>query len=522
VEKADVFSYAACGLPYALAGDIAEADALRKTGDGVVRDVDYFYNVKGIDVLSGWHAEEIDTTEQKLLISRKGERRELEWDELVFATGARPLKLPNQPDHPRVRSFHTFHDVHPLHQGLAKGEIASVIIIGAGLVGCELAEAFGALWGADVTLIEAAETPLPGVLGPETAGIVSQALRDNDVRLHMGAPVERVEARDDGVTVTAGGRSFKADIAVVAIGVVPVTELARQAGVELGPNGAIAVDDRLQTSRPHIWAIGDCIEVRHSVTGKPCFLPLGSLANRQGRTLANVLVGRDDRFPPIVGAVAVKVFDSNIAAVGLTHRSAEEHFQDVRSVCLSAQDRPHYWPEAKDIALQLIYDSGSSRVLGVQAVGEGDVTKRVDVATQLIKKGAVLEEFSHLEHAYAPPYSPAIDPLGVAAFAAQNFEDGVLAISPEDSLDDVKVLDVRHPEEREARPFPAGNTTEVPLSEIRDRLKELEDGPWVVVCERGTRSSETVRLLEAEGIQAQYLGGGVKWLILSGRATAKT
>jgi rhodanese-related sulfurtransferase len=157
--------------------------------------------------------------------------------------------------------------------------------------------------------------------------------------------------------------------------------------------------------------------------------------------------------------------------------------------------------------------------LGVQVVGEGEVTKRVDVAAQLVKKGAVLEEFSHLEHAYAPPYSPAIDPLAVAAFAAQNVEDGVLAISPDDSLEDVKVLDVRHPEEREARPFPAGNTTEVPLSEIRDRLKELEDGPWVVVCERGTRSAETVRMLEAEGIQAQYLGGGVKWLILSGRAT---
>jgi rhodanese-related sulfurtransferase len=223
-----------------------------------------------------------------------------------------------------------------------------------------------------------------------------------------------------------------------------------------------------------------------------------------------------------VGAVAVKVFDCNIAAVGLTHGLAEEHFRDVRSVYLSAQDRPHYWPETKDIALQLIYESDSSRVLGVQVVGEGDVTKRVDVATQLIKKGAVLEEFSHLEHAYAPPYSPAIDPLAVAAFAAQNVEDGVLAISPDDSLEDLKVLDVRHPEEREARPVPAGNTTEVPLSEIRDRLKELEDGPWVVVCERGTRSAETVRLLEAEGIQAQYLGGGVRWLILSGRAMQKT
>jgi rhodanese-related sulfurtransferase len=158
-------------------------------------------------------------------------------------------------------------------------------------------------------------------------------------------------------------------------------------------------------------------------------------------------------------------------------------------------------------------------VLGVQVVGEGDVTKRVDVATQLIRHGATLDEFSHMEHAYAPPYSPALDPLGIAAFAAQNVEDGVLALSPEDSLEGLKVLDVRHQGEREARPFPAGSTKAVPLAEIRNRMKELEDGPWLAICERGARSAECVRMLEAEGISALYLGGGMCWLILAGRVT---
>jgi rhodanese-related sulfurtransferase len=232
-----------------------------------------------------------------------------------------------------------------------------------------------------------------------------------------------------------------------------------------------------------------------------------------------VIVGREDRFPPVAGAVAVKVFDCNVAAVGLTRSRAERYLGDIRSVCLSAQDRPHYWPETKDIAIQIIFESGSRRVVGVQVVGEGDVTKRVDVATQLIQRGATLDEFSHMEHAYAPPYSPALDPLGIAAFAAQNVEDGVLALSPEDSLDGLRVLDVRHQGEREARPLPAGNAKAVPVAEIRNRMNELEDGPWLVVCERGTRSAETVRILEAGGIPAQYLGGGMRWLILTGRVT---
>ena len=289
----------------------------------------------------------------------------------------------------------------------------------------------------------------------------------------------------------------------------------------MDPTGAIAVDDRLATSTAHIWAIGDCVEVRHQVTGEPCLFPLGSLANRQGRALANILAGREDRFPSVVGAVAVKVFDCNVAAVGLTREKAEKHFDDVRSVCVSAQDRPHYWPEAKNIALELVYRSSSRLLLGVQVVGEGDVTKRVDVATQLLRYNATLEDLSHLEHAYAPPYAPALDPLAVTGFAAQNFEEGIIAASPGAPLGQAKLLDVRHPEERAARPIPDLLATEIPVAEIRQRLDELGGGPWLVVCERGTRSAETVRVLEARGIPAQYLGGGVRWLILSGKATEK-
>jgi NADPH-dependent 2,4-dienoyl-CoA reductase/sulfur reductase-like enzyme/rhodanese-related sulfurtransferase len=521
VEKQEVFSYAACGMPYVLSGDIMEADALRRTGDGVLRDTEYFSDVKGVEVLAEWEAVAVDSSAKRLRIRSGDDEKELEWDELVLATGAGPKRLPEQPGHGRVRSFHEFQDVTLLHSGLVKGEVRSVIVIGAGLVGCELAEAFGALWGAQVTLIEAKPIPLPELLDVETGGIVAQALADNDVQLLTGALVERIDADDEGVRVTVKGNQLEADLAVVAIGVKPSVRLAEDGGVAIGPTGAIAVDERMATSMPHVWAIGDCVEVRHRVTGEPCLFPLGSLANRQGRALANILAGREDRFPPIAGAVAVKVFDCNVAAVGLTREKAEQRFDDVRSVCVSAQDRPHYWPEAKNIALELVYRSDSRRLLGVQVVGEGDVTKRVDVATQLLLSDSTLEDVSHLEHAYAPPYSPALDPLAVTAFAAQNFEEGIVAASPDEPLGQRKVLDVRHPEEREARPIADLPTTAIPVAEIRRRLDELEGGPWLVVCERGTRSAETVRVLEAHGIPAQYLGGGVRWMILSGKATEK-
>ena len=234
----------------------------------------------------------------------------------------------------------------------------------------------------------------------------------------------------------------------------PEVALARSAGVALGTTGAIAVDDRLATNVPHIWAAGDCIEVRRLPDGRPLHLPLGSLANRQGRVLADVLAGRDDRFPGATGAVAVKVFDLNVAATGLTRTRAEAEGIAARSVWVTAHDRAHYWPEAAEIAIHLVYEAGSRRVLGVQAVGAGEVAKRVDVATAYIARGATVTELAGLEHAYAPPFAPAIDPLAAAAFAAENQEDGLEARRPGRALR--RRPRARRAAPRRARETPAG------------------------------------------------------------------
>jgi len=462
VDSNEVFSYGACGLPYVLSGDIEELAALRRTPYGIDRDADYFADGKSVKVLAPWKATAVNVEARTLHLEGVEGGHDLEWDELVIATGASARRLPDLPKHPRVCTFHVWDDVKPLKIGLMRGEIEHVVVVGAGLVGVELAEAFHSLWGADVSLIEAAPTPLPEILDAELGEVVARHLEANDVRVLTRSSVGEIAADDDGVTVTAGAEKVRADTVVVAVGVEPRIELAKSAGAQLGPTGAIRVDERLATTGPHIWAAGDCVECRHVATGGPAYLPLGSLANRQGRVLADILAGRHATFGPVAGAAAVKVFDLNVAAVGCTAARLGADGMGVRQVWISAEDRAHYWPEAKLILLAMVYEPATKRVLGVQGIGEeGEVVKRIDVAAQLMLRRAVIDDFSTIEHAYAPPYAPALDPLAVLAMAAANQVEGIESVAPLTDISQARVLDVRIPEEREERPLAAGELHEI-------------------------------------------------------------
>jgi len=508
VEEREVFSYGACGLPYVLSGDIGEAEEVRRTAWGVVRDAEFFDACKGVRVLPATRA--VEVRDGVLAVEGPSGREELPWDELVLATGARARRLPGQPDHPAVRTFHTWDDVEPLREGLIRGRIGSVAVVGAGPIGCELAEAFVAMWGAEVTLLEAMAHPLPGLLGPEAAAVATGVLKSEGVAVRCGAPVEAIEPAGEGVVVTAGGERHAVDTVVVAVGVEPAVELARTAGAALGPTGAIAVDERLATSVPHVWAAGDCIECRHAVTDGPVHLPLGSLANRQGRILANVLAGRDDRFGPVAGSVAVKVFDLEVAAVGCSLERSLAHGLDAAAVWMTTDAAAHYWPESSNLHLCLVYERGTGRVLGLQAVGRRGAVRAVDVAAQLVARGGTLGELEHLEHAYAPPFAPALDPVAVAASVALNACEGVTCTGPLEPPPG-RVLDVRLPEEIGERRTPFREVLELPLHELRRAEVPGGPGELLVVCERGTRSAEAVRLLAARGVTARYLGGGLLW-----------
>jgi rhodanese-related sulfurtransferase len=226
------------------------------------------------------------------------------------------------------------------------------------------------------------------------------------------------------------------------------------------------------------------------------------------------MAGYVDRFGPVAGAAAVKVFDLNVAATGCTAARLSADGLGVRTVWISAEDRAHYWPEAKLALLTMVVDPASRRVLGVQGVGEeAEVAKRIDVATQLILRNATLEDFSAVEHAYAPPYAPALDPLTVLTMAAQNHLDGVEMVSPLTEISEATVLDVRVPEEREERPISAGRVIEIEFSELRRGTHEFPEGQMLVACAHGTRSAEAVRWLHSQGHRARLLGGGVSWRV---------
>jgi NADPH-dependent 2,4-dienoyl-CoA reductase/sulfur reductase-like enzyme/rhodanese-related sulfurtransferase len=509
VEARDLFSYGACGMPYVVSGDIDTIGQLRTTAWGVDRDEAFFADVKGVEVLAGHRALEV-LPDRRLLVEGPDGPRQLVFDELVIATGATPRRLPDQPDDPKVRTFHVLEDVKPLKMGLMQGEIDHVALIGAGLVGCELAEAFRSMWGAEVTLFEAGPHILPDVLDAEVAAVAEQHLREQGVTLHTGQPVVGLEADDEGVTVRTADLELRADAAVVAIGVEPSVGLATALGAVVGATGALRVSPDLRTSVESVWAVGDCVECVHAVTGQGVHLPLGSLANRQGRVAADVLAGRRGAFPPVAGAMAVKVFERSVAAVGASAGRLERLGRPHRTAWVSVEDAAHYWPEAEELHLALVYDPEDRRVLGLQAIGGKWAVSRVDAATPFITRGATLDDLMALEHAYAPPFAGALDPVAIAAFVAANQEDGIASISPTASMDGVTVLDVRTDDEAAANAVDVA-AKHIELSEVRQRESEVPDGDLLVVCARGTRSAEAARWLARNGRELRYLGGGLRW-----------
>jgi len=522
LERSTAFSFAACGFPYVLSGDIDGLDELRSTAWGSLRDRRFFEEVKGLEVLEGHEVLSIDTKGRTLEAKGPDGMVRLGWDELVLATGASPARLPGQPEHPRVRNFHVRDDVASMKGGLIRGEISHVAVVGAGLVGIELAEAFRSLWGAEVTIVEAADHPLPQLLDPEAGALVRAALEGEGARVLCGAPVEGIEAGDNGVTVLCGEERVDADLAVVAVGVRPNVDLAIDAGVALGRTGAIAVDEQLATSVPGIWAAGDCIEVRHAVSGEPVHCPLGSLANRQGRVLGGVLAGREERFKNVAGAMAVKVFELSVASAGCSLAEARRLGFHAEAVWMTTDDRAHYWPESEDIHIQLVFEPETLRLLGIQAVGKGRVVDAVDLAAQLLLRGGPVTELERIEHCYAPPFAPALAPLTVAAFVARNHVEGVRCSSPLMAGEGRRILDVRLTAEQEARPWEWGESLHIPVEELRSRLAELDhSAPWLVVCERGTRSAEAVRWLRQRKLDACYLGGGMIWRSAAARGDGR-
>ena len=535
IDQDEHISYGGCGMPYFISGDVSDVRELMSTSFHMVRTPQFFEDAKGVHVRARTRALEINRQAKQVRIQNllSGEVEELPYDRLVLATGSRPNRLPIPgAELPAVMTLSNLRSAMAIKERIAKGEVGKAVIIGAGAIGCEMAEALSDLWGIETSVVEIADQVLPIILDAGLARMVQKQMEDKGVAVFLKETVKEIrpDGGDSALRIITSERSLEADLVITAVGVRPNSELAKQAGLLVSPRGAIVVNRRLQTSDPDIYAGGDCIETMHLVTGKRAFFPQGSLANRQGRVIGTNLAGGFAAFNGVVGSFSIKIFDLAVASTGIPLTIAlREGFDAVHALVIQA-DRAHFYPEHDLIYLQLIVDRKTRRILGAQGLAHnGDaLVGRINTIAAMLPHGATVEELSNLEIAYSPPFASALDIVNAAGNTAENILDGFNKPMDADQFeqcfldnktDDTVCLDVRGP--ANAAPYVAhfgDRWLNIPQETLKDRLEEVpKDKRLVVVCNSGARSYEALRQLENAGVcEAVNLQGGVAALKKAG------
>jgi len=529
VDQDSLISYGGCGIPYYVCGDVSDESELRSTSFHMVRDVDFFENAKGIQVLIRTRALAIDRKNKTVKLENldSGKQQDLEYDQLMLTTGARPFVLPiGGTDLDGVFTIANLHKAIEIKKRIAAGKVGKAVVIGGGAIGIEMAEALTDLWGVETSLIEFMPQLLPRIVDWQFAAMLKTHLLEKDVAVYTSEGATEIVGDDEGkvVAVKTPYRTLEADLVIMAAGVRPRSELAKEAGLAVAPWGGIVVNNRLQTTDPDIYAAGDCIATTNLVTGKETYAPLGSLANREGRVVGDNMAGIPTTFNGVVGSFIMKAFERCIGATGITYEAAVAEGFDADYALTAPSDRAHFFPGEAIVVFQMVFDKRSRRVLGLQGFGmmNDSISARIDTAAVMISKGATIEDFMLAEMAYAPPFSAAIDSINAVAFVADNIcagrlrtldIDRFLAWMEDFSLEpDWSVLDIRHP--LEAGPFVEkfgkDKWVEVPYAEVRKRYDEIpDDKTMIIVCDAGTRSYEIQSFLDYIGKKnTMVLSGG--------------
>ena len=517
VEKGEFLSYAGCGLPYYISGVVAEQAELMSTPIGVLRDPGFFQKVKNVCVLNRTEAMEIDRKGKRVRVQNLESNEEswLDYDKLVLATGATPV-VPPIPgvDLSNIFTLHGVEDAEGIKTTLAEDKARDVVVVGGGLIGIEVTEAL-VQKGCRVTVVEMLPQILR-ILDDEMAALVAQHLESHGVKVLTGTKVESFQGDGKVTTVVTDKGSIPADMVIMSIGVRPNVGLAKDAGLEIGKTGAIKVDTHMRTSDRDIYAAGDCVECVDLVTNQPCYVPLGSTANKQGRVAAVNVCNENDSFPGVLGSTVCKVFDYCVARTGLTEAGARESGYNVTTALAPAPDKAHFMPDAKPLLLKLVADSKTRKLLGAQATGPGDGDKRVNVAAMAITAGMTVDDLANVDLCYAPPFSPAMDNIITAANVAKNKLNGDMIGAPaaevHQMLQDKKnfvFLDVRSQGEYDQVRLPG--STFIPLGALRSRIDELpKDKEIIAFCKISLRGYEAAIILKAAGFEnVRVMDGGV-------------
>jgi len=508
IERGPDVSFANCGLPYHVGGEIPERSAL------AIHTPQSLRALLNVDARTGTEAVALDRAGKRVQLRTlaTGAEEWLPYDKLVLAPGAAPLRPPLPGiDDPRIHTLRSLGDMDRIKTAAAEAQ--KVVVIGAGFIGLEMAEQFVHL-KKEVALVELLDQLLPPLDRPMTR-LMEDEFRRHGVQLHLGDAIAGFAPACGALACQLkSGRSLAADLVVLAIGVRPDTALAKAAGIELGPRGHIRTGEYLRTNDPDIYAAGDAIEVRDLVTGDTCAVPLGGPANRQGRAVADHIF-RPTTMKPLPGALGtaiVRAFDVTAGLTGWSEKRLRAAGRAYRTVTVNDNHHAGYYPGAKPLMLKLLWDPADGRVLGAQATGLAGVDKRLDVMATAIAGGLTIDDLAELELAYAPPFGSAKDPVNLAGLAACNTRDGLL--DPVDTLPDdpaVQIVDVRPPGLAQKFPVPRPGVLNLPLATLRQRCSELDPArPVVTVCALGKTSYFAARILAQRGFRVRSLTGGLR------------
>jgi NADPH-dependent 2,4-dienoyl-CoA reductase/sulfur reductase-like enzyme/rhodanese-related sulfurtransferase len=511
-QEEEEISYAGCGLPYYISGIVKERDELISRTPGK-------FALEGIRILKNRRIEQIDTKERTISGKMLGSDKIFtdHFDRLVLATGAKPIR-------PKIEGMElgnifylrSIFDADAILEHMGAHQIPKVVIAGGGYIGLEMAEAL-ILRGKRVTIIELAPQILT-LFDEDFAGILRQYLEKKGVQVLTSEGIKALRGYGGRVThVQTASQEIEADAVLMSLGIRPQVDLARQGGLRIGETGAIWVNGEMETSAEGVYAAGDCVETTHLVTGKKVWIPLGSTANKQGRVVGVNVCGGTAIFPGVMGTTVFKCFDWNVAKTGLSMGEAEkEGFHPLQAI-VRGFSGAHYYPGRKESTLKVIADEKTGRILGGQAMGEGPSDKFIDILAMALHAKMTCKELALVDLAYAPPYSPVLSPIIVAANVLMNkLEGSVQGIQASEvrerlrtSKESLQVLDVREEDEVKEKRIP--DSTWIPLGELKKRMGELDKKKEIAVhCESGLRSYKACLKLRHEGFEnVKNIDGGM-------------
>ncbi|NLL39767.1 MAG: FAD-dependent oxidoreductase [Clostridiales bacterium] len=496
-ERGEFVSFANCGLPYYIGGDIADRDDL------TLQTPDSFKKRFNIDVRIFQEVIKIDPGTKTITVRhvKDDEIYTETYDKLILSPGAQP-SVPPIPgaNNPNVFTLRTIPDSVNIKKYISENKCKTATIIGGGFIGLEMAENLK-MAGLDVTVIEALPQ-IATVLDEDMSCDLTAYLRSKGIKIYTGSAVSDISKLD-------------ADIVILSIGVRPETKLAIDAGLDINQRGAILTDSHMRTSNPDIYAVGDAVQIRNFITGAPGYVPLAGPANKQGRIAADNICGLDSSYSGTQGTSILKLFDMTAAATGLNERALMGSGTKYDKVFLWSSSNATYYPGATNMSIKVLFDIDSGKILGAQIVGFSGVDKRIDVFATAIRAGMTAYDLTELELAYAPPFSSAKDPVNMAGYVIENLLTGKVAQhhwhDMENLLDrsDITLLDVREKYEFDIGHFK--NSINIPLDQLRERCAEIDPSmPVYVNCQSGLRSYIACRLLSQKGFNCSNLAGGYR------------